>query len=47
MAQNILRSADAEGVTAGLETQYYDRSIEDVLGLDGVGHALLQVVSLG
>jgi hypothetical protein len=47
MAQNILLSANAEHVPATLETQYYDRSIEAVLGIDGVEHAVLQVISLG
>lgn len=43
--QNMLISAAAVGVRARLESQYYEREIENLIGVDGVDHALLQVIA--
>ena len=43
-AQNILISATAAGVPAKLESQFYEREIENLIGVDGVDHALLQAI---
>ena len=46
MAQNILLASNALGLSSQLEMQYCERKIETFIGIDGVDHALLQVVGL-
>jgi SagB-type dehydrogenase family enzyme len=46
LCQNILIAAAAIGVHAKTESQYYEREIERLIGIDGVEHALLQVIAL-
>jgi SagB-type dehydrogenase family enzyme len=45
LLQNILLSAEAHGVSADPVEQYNERSVEKLIGIDGVDHAVLQVIA--
>jgi SagB-type dehydrogenase family enzyme len=46
LGQNLMIVAASQGFRAVFETQYYDREIERLIGVDGVEHALLQVIGM-
>lgn len=46
MAQSILLAGTAIGIEARLEHIFFERPIESLIGIDGVDHALLQVIAL-
>jgi SagB-type dehydrogenase family enzyme len=45
VAQNMLLAAERLGAHAKLESRFFEREIEKLIGIDGVDHALLQVIS--
>ncbi len=46
LMQSILLAAKSLNLSAQCITQYYERNIEKLIGIDGVEHALLQVIAL-